>query len=323
MSNIVNDIKQHPSLEHIDKVTKKMDEIDSKKNKLKLSIDTVKKQLPSVNVLNTQIITTTVEVKKENDKLSEKEILAVKTYNVGNFYKQIVNNLVIGAKAVYLVCRDLAHAEKTLSTEDFEILKETLPLSKPTISKYLSIGKSTTVKELFNLNRLPESWTCMYQISKCNDDQKKKIIQNVDIHSTQAFVDQLMGKTSVDNKEPTWQFSELESPKAFLQVAVENDKKVADIDPNTLKLISKRVEKVISETLKEMSFRNLKYNVSENERPVKVEVAENKTFLNNVEKKVLEYFKSLKGKETQKEYLNAFNAKQLEITNPIVAKLGS
>ena len=49
----------------------------------------------------------------------------------------------------------------------------------------------------------------------------------------------------------------------------------------------------------------------------------NKTFIEKIEEKVLDYFKTkIKGKDTQKEYMDAFLAKRLEIENPVIAKLG-
>jgi DNA-binding protein Fis len=324
MSEQLNDIKRkHPSIEKIEKFNSIADKLDSRKLKTTLSIDTVKRNLPNINVMNTQIITNSVEVKKvDYDTLSDREILAVKKHNVDNFYKQIMNNLVIGAKSVFLVCRDLSDAQKELSTEDFEVLKQTLPLTNSTICKYLKVGKSTTCRELFSLNRLPESWTTMYKISTLKDDDKNKILNKVDIKTTAQDIDIFLG---VMKKElaPIWNFNELESPKVFLQIAVENDSKIADIDPNALKLISKKVQKVISDTLREMDFKTLKYNVSKNEKPFKVEVAENKTFIEKVEEKVLNYFNSLKGKDVKNDYFTAYKAKELEIINPVLAKLGN
>lgn len=42
-----------------------------------------------------------------------------------------------------------------------------------------------------------------------------------------------------------------------------------------------------------------------------------------VEKKILNYFNSLKGKEVKSDYFTAYKAKELEITNPVLAKLGN
>jgi DNA-binding protein Fis len=162
----------------------------------------------------------------------------------------------------------------------------------------------------------------MYKLSTLKDDEKNKVLNKVDIKTTAQDIDIFLG---VMKKElsPIWNFNELESPKVFLQIAVENDSKIADIDPNALKLISKKVQKVISDVLTEMNSKTLKYNVSKNEKPFKVEVAENKTFLEKVEEKVMDYFNSLKGKEVKNDYFTSYKAKELEITNPVLAKLGN
>lgn len=321
MSNTVNDIKSNEVTQFKER-EKKVQEMGKLIDRTQLSFETVKKNLPNIDVMNTQIITKNVEVKKVGSDLSEKEILAVKKHNIDNFYKQIMNNLVVGAKSLFLVCRDLSDAEKMLATEDFEILKKTLPLTESTICKYLKIGKSTTCRELFNVNRLPESWTTMYKISTIEnkDGKTKKFIDNIDINTTSNDVDVFLGKVK-NVLESLWNYKDLETPKVFLQIAVENDKEIADIDPNVLKIISYRIQKVVSDVLKD--FKTSGYNVSKNERPVKVEVSENKTFFKNVEEKVFKYFESLKDKKLRKDYRTAYDKIGLEITNPYFSKLGS
>lgn len=321
MSNTVNDIKSNEVTQFKER-EKKVQEMGKLIDRTQLSFETVKKNLPNINVMNTQIITKNVEVKKVGSDLSEKEILAVKKHNIDNFYKQIMNNLVVGAKSLFLVCRDLSDAERMLATEDFEILKKTLPLTDSTICKYLKIGKSTTCRELFKINRLPESWTTMYKISTIEnkDDKTQKFIDNIDINTTSNDIDVFLGKVR-RVLQSLWNYKDLETPKVFLQIAVENDKEIADIDPNVLKIISHRIQKVVSDVLND--FKTSGYNVSKNERPVKVEVSENKTFLKDVEKKVFKYFKSLKDKKLRKDYRTAYDKVGLEITNPYFSKLGS
>lgn len=310
-------------LDNIKNIQSSLDETEKRKAKLQLSVYTIAKNLPNIDVMNTQIITKSVDVKEVDfDKFTDNQILAVKKNNVENFYKQIMNNLVIGAKSVFLVCRDLSDAQKQLDDGDFEVLRETLPISESTICKYIKVGKSTLCRELFTLNKLPESWTTMYKLSTLKDDEKNKVFNKVDIKTTAQDIDIFLG---VMKKElsPIWNFNELASPKVFLQIAVENDSKIADIDPNALKLISKKVQKVISDVLTEMNSKTLKYNVSKNEKPFKVEIAENKTFIEKVEEKVMNYFNSLKGKEVKNDYFTSYKAKELEITNPVLAKLGN
>ena len=310
-------------LDDMKNIQSSLDETEKRKVKLQLSVNTIAKNLPNIDVMNTQIITKSVDVKEVNfEKFTDNQILAIKKYNVENFYKQIMNNIIIGAKSIFLVCRDLSDAQKQLDDGDFEVLKKTLPISEATICKYLKVGKSTLCRELFTLNRLPESWTTMYKISTLKDDEKNKVKDKVELKTTAQDIDVFLG---VMKKElsPIWNFKELESPKVFLQVAVENYSKIADIDPNALKLISKKVQRVISDVLKEMDSKTLKYNVSKNEKPFKVEIAENKTFIEKIEEKVMNYFNSLKGKEVKDDYLTAYKAKELEITNPVLAKLGN
>jgi hypothetical protein len=37
----------------------------------------------------------------------------------------------------------------------------------------------------------------------------------------------------------------------------------------------------------------------------------------------MDYFNSLKGKEVKNDYFTSYKAKELEITNPVLAKLGN
>ena len=309
----------------------KMSEINAKQKKVVKAVKTphlknedVRKNLPDINVLNTQLMTTSVEYESPNfDKLSKEQSLIVQKENVDNYYRQIMNNIVIGAKSIFLVCRDLVDAEKNLPTEEFEILKDVLPISESTIRKYLKVGKSTTCRKLFELNRLPESWTTMYKISTIKDNKdRQKIESNVDISTTAKDVDVFLGVMKKELK-PLWTYEDLDSPRDFLKIAVEGNTKLADIDSNAMKLIATRVKKVVEDSIKELNPKNLKYAVSIDEKPIVAEVVTNKTFIKKIEDKVLDYFKEMKGvKETQKEYMNAFLAKRLEIENPVIAKLG-
>ena len=123
--------------------------------------------------------------------------------------------------------------------------------------------------------------------------------------------------------KPLWTYEDLDTPRDFLKIAVEGNTKLADIDSNAMKLIATRVKKVVEDSIKELNPDNLKYNVSRDEKPIVAEVVTNKTFIEKIEEKVLDYFKTkIKGKDTQKEYMDAFLAKRLEIENPVIAKLG-
>ena len=308
----------------VSKVAKKQKEIASKVKTPHLKKEDVRKNLPNINVMNTQLMTKSVEYKSPNyNNLTDEQSLIVHKTNVDNYYKQIMNNIVIGAKSIFLVCRDLVDADKSLATEEFEILKDVLPISESTIRKYLKVGKSTTCRKLFELNRLPESWTTMYKISTIKDNKdKQKIESNVDIKTTAKDIDVFLGVMKKEMK-PLWTYEDLDTPKDFLKIAVEGNTKLADIDSNAMKLIATRVKKIVEDSIKELSKDNLKYNVSKDEKPIVAEVVTNKTFIEKIEDKVLKYFKEMRGKDAQKEYRNAFFAKKMEFENPVLAKLGS
>ena len=308
----------------VSKVAKKQKEIASKVKTPHLKKEDVRKNLPNINVMNTQLMTKSVEYKSPNyNNLTDEQSLKVLKDNVDNYYKQIMNNIVIGAKSIFLVCRDLVDADKSLATEEFDILKDVLPISESTIRKYLKVGKSTTCRKLFELNKLPESWTTMYKISTIKDNKdKQKIESNVDIKTTAKDIDVFLGVMKKEMK-PLWTYEDLDTPKDFLKIAVEGNAKLADIDSNAMKLIATRVKKVVEDSIKEMNPNNLKYNVSKDEKPIVAEVVTNKTFIEKIEDKVLKYFKEMRGKDAQKEYRNAFFAKKMEFENPVLAKLGS
>jgi len=311
--------------------TEKVSEINAKQDKIVKSLtlphlknEDVRKNLPNINVMNTQLMTKSVEYKSPNyNNLTKEQSLIVQKENVDNYYRQIMNNIVIGAKSIFLVCRDLVDADKSLATEEFDILKDVLPISESTIRKYLKVGKSTTCRKLFELNKLPESWTTMYKISTIKDNKdRQKIESNVDISTTAKDVDVFLGVMKKELK-PLWTYEDLDSPRDFLKIAVEGNTKLADIDSNAMKLIATRVKKVVEDSIKEMNPNNLKYNVSKDEKPIVAEVVTNKTFIEKIEDKVLKYFKEMRGKDAQKEYRNAFFAKKMEFENPVLAKLGS
>ena len=327
-TDIAEKEKKMLNTQTMSKVDTKQKEIASKLTTPHLKKEDVRKNLPNINVMNTQLMTKSVEYKspiwnKFTNELTDEQSLKVLKDNVDNYYKQIMNNIVIGAKSIFLVCRDLVDADKSLATEEFEILKDVLPISESTIRKYLKVGKSTTCRKLFELNRLPESWTTMYKIStiKGNKD-RQKIESNVDIKTTAKDIYVFLGVMKKEMK-PLWTYEDLDTPRDFLKIAVEGNAKLADIDSNAMKLIATRVKKVVEDSIKELNPDNLKYNVSRDEKPIVAEVVTNKTFIEKIEEKVLDYFKTkIKGKDTQKEYMDAFLAKRLEIENPIIAKLG-
>jgi len=79
-------------LDNIKNIQSSLDETEKRKAKLQLSVNTIAKNLPNIDVMNTQIITKSVDVKEVDfDKFTDNQILAIKKYNVENFYKQIID----------------------------------------------------------------------------------------------------------------------------------------------------------------------------------------------------------------------------------------
>ena len=88
------------------------------------------------------------------------------------FTHQISANIIAGQMATYYVCRDMAHAKANLEDKTFEtMLKNVVAItnfSSSKIRKFLEIGKSTRLKELYKQDKLSNSWTIQYFIATCN-----------------------------------------------------------------------------------------------------------------------------------------------------------
>ena len=279
--------------------------------------------MSDIDVMSMNLKTTDVKVIKPNlDNLTDKQLTKVRTQNIDNYSKQIKTNILVGVKAIFLVCRDLVNAERNLYAEDFEVLKETLPLSDATMSKYTSIGKSKLCEKLFMIGRMPDSWTTMYKIACVKDsDKQKKLLDNVNIDTTAETVDVICDKAPKEDSGEnlaTWNYSLLDKPKDFLKIAFENNKAFADVDPNTLILIKKRVQEVVASSLDEMQMVNLNYYVSEKAKDIKCEVVVNETLFQKITDKVLTFFeKKMKG-TVASDYAHNFLNKQKEIEGKLI-----
>jgi|TARA_B110000858_G_C17769045_1_gene458613 hypothetical protein len=276
------------------------------------------KGMSDIDVMSMNLKTSEVKTIVPNlSNLTDKQLTKVRTQNIDNYSKQIKTNILVGVKAIFLVCRDLVEAERNLYTEDFEMLKETLPLSDATISKYTTIGKSKLCSQLFQIGRMPDSWTTMYKIASVKDsDKQKKLLEEVNIDTTAEVVDVIIDKAPKGDggeKEATWIYSQLDKPKDFLKIAFENNKAFADVDPNTLLLIKNRVQAVVIDSLDEMKIDNLNYYVSDKAQDVKVEVVVNETLFEKITDKVLNFFtKKMKG-TVASDYAKNFLNKQKEV----------
>ncbi len=297
------------SLASLAKSQEAADKLTELAEKTTLKVADVKKTLPKVNTLSPTLLTLEVDKKEVSDSLNFDEVKAVNKHNIDLFYKQITHNLLIGAKSIFLVCRDLVDASKTLSTENFEVLKELLPMSEATISKYMKVGASTTCKQLFQMNRLPESWTTMYKIATIKDDDKRKDVVAMIEKGTTANEVEVFLTGAKNELAPIFKYEKLVSPRDFIKVGIEGYKDFA-IDPNAMELIKKRVEKVVEQSLKEIG--NVKYAVAKKAKPATAEVVFNKQLYDKAMDKTLAYFKKLKS-DGKKLFTSSFYNKQKEI----------
>ncbi len=313
----------------------KYDEVKEKTKKIvkamkvpSLTKDKVEKYISTqpINVMTTTLQTKSVdrlpinwtdESKSDANKINQMK-------NWYSYYQQIENNLVIGAKAIFVICRDLYDASRKLSADDFDLLKSKVHLSEATISKYMKIGQSTTCQELFQLNKLPESWTTMYKIAQVKDNKQIKAIkENITLGSTNADIDVFMGVVK-QTLAPLYNYDTLENPKDFLRVAYDSSK---GIDPNALEMLRKEIETLVSKKIKEFNSTQKAYFLSKEEKPVAVEVASNKKLLQKVYKDAYDFIaKNVKGKDKNTgmtETLKSFMKVKQEIDNPVLAKLGA
>ena len=307
------------------KITSSLDNIPNLKEKVDKHIKTF-----PIDVMTNTLSTKLVEEKETNwsdDSLRDKNTINKMT-NWFNYYKQIENNLIVGAKAIFLVCRDLEIASRKLSSEDYELLKKKVHLSESTINKYVAIGKSTTCSELFQLNRLPESWTTMYRIASLEkkDDKKpflKTLKEKVNLDTTCSDVDVFM-KVVKNTIKSLYTYENLENPKDFIRVAFDSK---TDVDPNALALLKIEVEKVVYKKIDEFNSQGKGYFLTkEEEKPIAVEVATNEKVLDTIYKKATAFLSKIKGKDKntkETESMTAFKKVRQEIENPVLSKLGA
>ena len=112
-------------------VMTKQDEITKKMKVPQMTDEQIETHLNTfpVDVMTTQLMTKTVEKKPINWNSDHATTIGMnRMFNWYAYYKQIENNLVIGAKAVFLVCRDLYDASRGLSPDDFDMLKKKVHL---------------------------------------------------------------------------------------------------------------------------------------------------------------------------------------------------
>ena len=265
----------------------------------------------NINPVETRLMTNEVEVKDYRYMdLTEKQQLSIRKDNVHSFYKQISHNLTIGAKALYLVCRDLRQASVSLQADEYEVLKNTLPISDSTISKYITIAESEVCKQLYIKGRLPDGWTVMYEIAIVEDqDMKDKILKTVSVNTTAEQVKSLVGKVVSNVKKAftsLFNFTSLDKPKDFIKVAVESNKEIGSIDPNALLMIKEKVEKAVASAIVDYK-KELKSSDYKLDKSLIAEVVANETMIKKSRESVLRYFKKWKQELFKSNFLNKFN----------------
>jgi len=275
------------------------------------TVETILNTPVNISPVEERLLTKAIEVKpyKYMD-LTLKQQSSIRKDNVHNFHKQICHNLTIGAKALYLVCRDIRQASVSLQADEYVVLKNTLPLSDSTISKYITIAESEVCRKLFMDGRLPESWTTMYEIAKIEDkDLKEKVFKSANIKTTAEQVKTIIGKVASNVKKAftkLFDFSTLDKPKDFIKVAVESNKEFGTVDPNALLMIKEKVEKAVASAIvdyeKELKVSNYKLDKS-----LIAEVVADETLIAKSRESILRYFKKYKYSLFTSRFIGKFN----------------
>ena len=126
--------------------------------------------------------------------------------NVKGYRDRIMENLYIGAKAIYLVARDLFEAEAELGTVEYAKLRKLLPISDSTERRYKQLGGSIYLDKLFEQGQLPMGWTVCYSLSTLDEKMQNAIESKIVPTITQAQVNQLVkdnGGTVVSQTKPS------------------------------------------------------------------------------------------------------------------------
>jgi len=112
--------------------------------------------------------------------------------DVKGYRDRIMENLYIGAKAIYLVARDLFEAEAELGTVEYAKLRKLLPISDSTERRYKQLGGSIYLDKLFEQGQLPMGWTVCYSLSTLDEKMQNAIESKIVPTITQAEVNQLV-----------------------------------------------------------------------------------------------------------------------------------
>ena len=293
-TEILNKAKEQEIVSDADQV------LEGRRLKTTAKVDLVLNSVNSISPVEERLISNDVEINV---------VAKVRQDNVNKFYKQINHNLIIGAKAMFLVCRDLKIAKQKLG-DDFKILTKSLNLSDSTVSRYNKIANSDLCTKLYIENRLPDNWTTIYEYAKidnpisgaANRDHVKMVYEKSTVKSTLEDMKSWLNIVS-DNIKKMFDF-DLVKPKQFVSVAVDTDSPNTTIDPTALLMISNAVKKTVDKEIKEY-YQNSEYKL---DTLMKFDVAVNDTAIQTTRDKLLKYFTKEKMSKYQDLFLSKFKS---------------
>jgi hypothetical protein len=302
-AEILNKAKEQEIVSDADQV------LEGRRLKTIAKVDLVLNSVNSISPVEERLISNNVELNEVSFEHDDRVVAKVRQDNVNKFYKQINHNLIIGAKAMFLVCRDLKIAKQKLG-DDFKILTKSLNLSDSTVSRYNKIANSDLCTKLYIENRLPDNWTTIYEYAKidnpisgaANRDHVKMVYEQSTVKST---LEDMKGWLNIvsDNIKKMFDF-DLVKPKQFVSVAVDTDSPNTTIDPTALLMISNAVKKTVDKEIKEY-YQNSEYKL---DTLMKFDVAVNDTAIETTKDKLLKYFTKEKMSKYQDLFLNKFKS---------------
>lgn len=104
--------------------------------------------------------------------------------SVSDFYNQITNQFIQGAKHFYNVGVLVYEATENLDIDEQNELKLKLGFENSQWSKFLTIGKSPICKKLTKLNKMPEAWTTAYFIARQDKNEVDKNLHLINVTTT-------------------------------------------------------------------------------------------------------------------------------------------
>jgi hypothetical protein len=209
--------------------------------------------------------------------------MEVEKKTVEGYFTQISHNFYIGAKAIVFMCRDIAIAKKTLTSVDYDKLKEFLEpfISRTTVTKYENIGQCDRLYMMLQKNLLPLQWTTQYQLSKLSDDDWKKVESHLTSTTTMDSINELLGNVK-DEKSPTFAYT-IDNPKDVIRIAVSRGTQ----DAIKMTMLSQKIQKVIDE----LNLQEVNYNTRIEDIDFVSEMSVDTKFITETDDKTLKFFK--------------------------------